>query len=176
MSDNTTDLLGFADLERVADFLLHHMSQQTRGKLMAELPVAYAKLYPGVDSAIIIDHVAHAIDGARADRLARSARERDMAAGTPEGRTRDALRSRGLLDDADQRAADAESDAINDAAGSARDARAARERSLIPGYGVGTCQVCGKPVKRADGPTPQPLIHVTPTCETNDSAHAPVLA
>jgi hypothetical protein len=81
MSD-TTDLLGFADLERLADFLLSHMGQDTRGKLMTEHPIIYAKLYPSVRAEIIIDHVAAGILAARVEadtRLAKLLRHGDTS-------------------------------------------------------------------------------------------------
>jgi hypothetical protein len=41
------------ELEQVTAFLLHHMSMETRLKMMAEMPVAYAKL-TGADPAVIL--------------------------------------------------------------------------------------------------------------------------
>jgi hypothetical protein len=42
----------------VLRFLLHRMGLDTRGALMAEMPVAYARLYPSVDPTVVIDRVA----------------------------------------------------------------------------------------------------------------------
>lgn len=49
-----TDRLGFSRVEEIVEFLLKHMSMETRGKLMAEMPQHYALLYPGVSEETII--------------------------------------------------------------------------------------------------------------------------
>lgn len=40
--------LGIRDTEELAEYLLYHMSMELRGKLMAERPVLYSRLYPKV--------------------------------------------------------------------------------------------------------------------------------
>ncbi len=59
------DDLGMKDTERVAEFLAYHMSQETRHAMMAELPVAYAKMCPGVRPAVIIARVTDEIRAVR---------------------------------------------------------------------------------------------------------------
>lgn len=44
----------------VLRFLLYRMSMDTRRKLMAEMPVAYARLYPGTAGAVL-EHVTEAL-------------------------------------------------------------------------------------------------------------------
>lgn len=48
-------------VETVLRFLLHRMGPETRQAFMAELPVAYARLYPTVAPATIVDKVQEAI-------------------------------------------------------------------------------------------------------------------
>jgi hypothetical protein len=40
--------LGIRDTEDLAEYLLYHLSMELRGKLMAERPVLYSRLFPGV--------------------------------------------------------------------------------------------------------------------------------
>jgi hypothetical protein len=40
--------LGTRDTEDLAEFLLYHLSMELRGKLMAERPVLYSRLFPNV--------------------------------------------------------------------------------------------------------------------------------
>lgn len=42
-------------------FLLHRMDQKTRLAFMAELPVAYSRLFPNVAPATILDKVEQAV-------------------------------------------------------------------------------------------------------------------
>jgi len=42
-----------SERDAVLRFLLHYMPQETRGKLMAEMPVAYSKLFPTAKEATI---------------------------------------------------------------------------------------------------------------------------
>jgi hypothetical protein len=51
------DGLSSEQTEQVLRFLLHRMSMDTRRSLMANLPQAYARLYPTVTAATLIDYV-----------------------------------------------------------------------------------------------------------------------
>jgi hypothetical protein len=46
MSGARTDRLNTWEMRRMLDFLLYHVAAETRYKLMADMPVAYTKLYP----------------------------------------------------------------------------------------------------------------------------------
>lgn len=50
--------------DAVLRFLLYRMDLDTRGALMAELPVAYARLYPSVSPTTVIERVGNALNGA----------------------------------------------------------------------------------------------------------------
>jgi hypothetical protein len=54
--------LSTSELERLAAFLTDHMDMDTRRDLMAVQPVTYAKLYPGVDHAVILAAVGRALN------------------------------------------------------------------------------------------------------------------
>ena len=49
------------DMEEVAEWLLYHMSMEQRGALMAERPLLYARLFPGVSAEAILDVVSSGI-------------------------------------------------------------------------------------------------------------------
>ena len=55
--------------EEVLRFLLHHMSMETRGKLMAALPVPYAMMFPSVTSQTLHNHVRNEIDRRERERI-----------------------------------------------------------------------------------------------------------
>jgi len=50
------------ELEELVRWFLHNISQETRGKLMGELPVHYKLLYPDVDTEIITRKVEERIN------------------------------------------------------------------------------------------------------------------
>lgn len=50
---NATDNLTREQTHTVLRFLLHRMNVDTRTALMAEMPVAYAKLYPSVSPDVV---------------------------------------------------------------------------------------------------------------------------
>jgi hypothetical protein len=54
--------LSTSELERLAAFLTDHMDMDTRRDLMATQPVTYAKMYPGVDHAVILAAVGRALN------------------------------------------------------------------------------------------------------------------
>jgi len=64
MSGHVEDLGAF-ELEHLARFLLHHMGQDVRGKLMAESPVLYVKLFPHTAATVRrrVDEDIRAIEG-----------------------------------------------------------------------------------------------------------------
>ena|ERR1700685_4513578 len=82
MSYDSATRLGYADLERMADFLLLHMDTQTRAALMSELPIAYAKLFPRAQEETILAHVREGIRAARL--LAQAHAHLDRAARNPD--------------------------------------------------------------------------------------------
>lgn len=53
--------LSSSQKETVLRFLLYHLSQDMRAKLMAEYPVAYGTLYPSVPITTIFSHVSTGI-------------------------------------------------------------------------------------------------------------------
>jgi hypothetical protein len=53
--------LGIRDTEDLAEFLLYHLTMELRGKLMAERPVLYSRLYPGVSPETLAFRVSAAI-------------------------------------------------------------------------------------------------------------------
>jgi hypothetical protein len=58
--------LGFNETEDLARFLVHHMTMEQRGRLMAERPVIYARLFPTVTPETIsfkVDAAIHADRG-----------------------------------------------------------------------------------------------------------------
>lgn len=46
--------LGIRDAEVLAEWFLYHMGPEQRGKLMAEHPLIYARLFPSVPDTTII--------------------------------------------------------------------------------------------------------------------------
>ena len=56
-----THNLNWHECETVLEFLLHHMDQETRGKLIARMPVEYHKLFPSVAPEILLDRVRAAV-------------------------------------------------------------------------------------------------------------------
>ena len=54
------------ELEDLVRWFTTHMNQETRAKLMGEMPVHYALLYPGVDKDVIVQRVLQALDRAEA--------------------------------------------------------------------------------------------------------------
>lgn len=61
----STENLSTEQTGSVMRFLLHRMSMDTRHELMAHLPVAYAALFPGVDTDALIARVGQAIAAQR---------------------------------------------------------------------------------------------------------------
>jgi hypothetical protein len=58
--------LGIRDTEDLAEFLLYHITVELRGKLMAERPVLYSRLFPTVSPetlAFRVSEVIHADQG-----------------------------------------------------------------------------------------------------------------
>lgn len=53
--------LGIRDTEDLAEYLLYHLSMELRGKLMAERPVLYSRLYPSVDAETLAFKVSETI-------------------------------------------------------------------------------------------------------------------
>ncbi len=53
--------LGIGAAEELAEWFLARMNQDQRGRLMAERPQLYAEVFPDVDRAIIVRHVADAV-------------------------------------------------------------------------------------------------------------------
>jgi hypothetical protein len=53
--------LGIRDTEDLAEFLLYHLSMELRGKLMAERPVLYSRLYPTVSAETLAFKVSETI-------------------------------------------------------------------------------------------------------------------
>ena len=49
MSGTRGPVLSNADADRLARWFLYHMSLEQRGRLMAELLMVYARVFPGVD-------------------------------------------------------------------------------------------------------------------------------
>lgn len=49
----------------VLRFLLYRMGPETRAALMAEMPVAYSRLYPSVETSILTGRVSVAIEAGR---------------------------------------------------------------------------------------------------------------
>lgn len=54
------------ELEDLVRWFTTHMNQETRARLMGEMPVHYALLYPGVDHDAIVHRVRLALDRAEA--------------------------------------------------------------------------------------------------------------
>jgi hypothetical protein len=54
--------LNWSELETVVGWFLYRMAQDQRGRLMAELPQLYGKMFPGVSSEAITDRVRAALD------------------------------------------------------------------------------------------------------------------
>lgn len=55
--------LSIGDAERVAAWFLHHGgSEDWRGRLMADMPLVYARVYPGVDPEAILRNVRAALE------------------------------------------------------------------------------------------------------------------
>jgi len=50
------------DYEVVTDFFRQHMTMDQRRRLMAELPVQYKRMYPGVAPEVITDIVREALE------------------------------------------------------------------------------------------------------------------
>lgn len=44
--------------DQMLDWLLYHLSLETRQKLMAEMPIAYSHVFPNVIKAYVVDKVA----------------------------------------------------------------------------------------------------------------------
>jgi hypothetical protein len=68
-----TEALTHFELKQLADWFLQHMPLDQRRRLMAEMPQAYAALFPGVSTILINDavwDVLQARDVVRRDRLA----------------------------------------------------------------------------------------------------------
>lgn len=61
MRNNNGEQLSIRDAEVLAEWFLHNMSMEQRHQLMAELPVIYHHLYPGVPASTIASAVAHAV-------------------------------------------------------------------------------------------------------------------
>lgn len=53
--------LGIRDTEELADFLLYHITMEQRDQLMAERPVLYSRLFPGVSPETLAFRVSAAI-------------------------------------------------------------------------------------------------------------------
>lgn len=53
--------LGLYETEVLAEWFLNQMPMEQRHQLMAELPVIYHHLYPGVPASTIASAVAHAV-------------------------------------------------------------------------------------------------------------------
>lgn len=60
-----TENLSLDEVARVLDFFLYRMDMDTRRKLMAEMPVQYAKLFPSATPARIQQLVAERIEEVR---------------------------------------------------------------------------------------------------------------
>lgn len=54
--------LGIGDAETLADWFLYHMPQDQRGRLMAELPQVYGRVFPDVDADVIVSRVRAALN------------------------------------------------------------------------------------------------------------------
>lgn len=59
------------DAEVVARYFLYHLGQDERRLLMADLPLVYARMYPGVSAEILAGQVSAMIDLQRDTRPAR---------------------------------------------------------------------------------------------------------
>ena len=64
--------LGIRDTEELAEYLLYHLSSELRGKLMAERPVLYSRLYPKVSAENLAFRVSQTIHEEREDSNPRS--------------------------------------------------------------------------------------------------------
>jgi len=58
---NQTPKLTETELADLVAWFTYRMDQDTRGDLMAERPLQYAKLYPGVDPAAILRNVSRGV-------------------------------------------------------------------------------------------------------------------
>jgi hypothetical protein len=67
MHYNTTPRLTEDELADLVRWFTYRMDQETRGDLMAERPVQYAKLAPGVDPAILAAAVTRGVNRVRAE-------------------------------------------------------------------------------------------------------------
>lgn len=56
--------LGIGDAEELAEWFLNLMPMEQRRKLMAERPLLYNRVFPGVKAGTILTHVADALDAA----------------------------------------------------------------------------------------------------------------
>jgi hypothetical protein len=59
--------LGIRDTEELAEYLLYHISMELRGKLMAERPVLYSRLFPTVTPENLAFRVSDTIHHERED-------------------------------------------------------------------------------------------------------------
>jgi hypothetical protein len=62
---NRLDSVSFGDTQELAEWFLRRMSMPERYKLMAEKPLLYARLFPEVKAATILDKVAEELALAR---------------------------------------------------------------------------------------------------------------
>lgn len=53
--------LGIHDTEILAEFLMHHLTMELRGKLMAEMPLLYSRMFPTVTPENLAFRVSSAI-------------------------------------------------------------------------------------------------------------------
>lgn len=68
---DSSAILSLPDAEVVARYFLHHLGQDERRLLMAELPLVYARMYPGVSAEILAGQVTAMVSLQRDTRPAR---------------------------------------------------------------------------------------------------------
>lgn len=78
-----TSRLSTHELETAVRWFTYHMPSEQRGRLMAEMPVLYAKLFPGVSPKAVLERVAAGLEGVREDQRDRRATQIDGMLGKP---------------------------------------------------------------------------------------------
>jgi len=72
-----THELGQNDLERLVEWFTYSMPMDQRHRLMAEMPVLYAKLFPGVRPSAVTAEVAVGIERVREEQRTKRAAQLD---------------------------------------------------------------------------------------------------
>jgi hypothetical protein len=72
-----THELGHNDLERLVDWFTYSMPMDQRHRLMADMPLVYARLFPGVRPAAVTEEVAVGIEAVREEQRIKRATQLD---------------------------------------------------------------------------------------------------